>query len=175
MAYTFLLGGARSGKSSIAVRLAASARVPVVVIATAEGRDEEMAERIAAHRASRPPGWDTVEAPIGLLEAVLDLKDDPCVILDCLTLWVSNALEAGMSEDQIADEASAVATSLAHRPGQGVVVSNEVGLGIVPMNELARTYRDVLGRVNATCAEGAARSLFVVAGRGLPLEEVTLA
>jgi len=175
MAYTFLLGGARSGKSSLAVRLAASASVPVVVIATAEGRDEEMAERIAAHRASRPSDWETVEAPVGLLEAVTGVPVDTCVILDCLTLWVSNALEVGMSEDQIADEASAVAASLGHRPGQGVVVSNEVGLGIVPMNELARAYRDVLGRVNATFAEEAARALFVVAGRGLPLEEVTLA
>jgi adenosylcobinamide kinase / adenosylcobinamide-phosphate guanylyltransferase len=175
MAYTFLLGGARSGKSSLAVRMASSADAPVVVIATAEGRDEEMAERIAAHRASRPPGWDTVEVPVELLEAVIGVPDDACVILDCLTLWVSNALEARMSEDEIADEASAVATSLAHRAGQGVVVSNEVGLGIVPMNELARAYRDVLGRVNARFAERAARAVFVVAGRGLPLEDVTLA
>src|SRR5205823_670924 len=129
MSYTFLLGGARSGKSSLAVRLAASAGAPVVVIATAEGRDEEMAGRIAAHRAARPPDWETVEAPVRLLEAATDVPDDACVILDCLTLWVSNALEKGMTEDEIADESSAVAKALAGRSGRGVVVSNEVGLG----------------------------------------------
>lgn len=175
MAYTFLLGGARSGKSSLAVRLASSAGAPVVMIATAEGRDEEMAERIAAHRAARPAEWETVEAPLGLREASTGVSDGAFVILDCLTLWVSNVLETDLSEDEISAEASAVAELLARRAGQGLVVSNEVGLGIVPMNELARTYRDVLGRVNATFAEHAARALFVVAGRALPLEEVTLA
>jgi adenosylcobinamide kinase / adenosylcobinamide-phosphate guanylyltransferase len=173
MSYTFLIGGARSGKSSLAVRLASAVGGQVVVVATAEARDDDMAQRIRAHRASRPEGWRTVEAPIGLLDAVDAVREDACVVLDCLTLWVSNAIEAGASEEQIGAEARSLTSILAGRPASSVVVSNEVGLGIVPTNALARTYRDVLGRVNTSFAAGASRSLFVVAGRGLPLEDVT--
>lgn len=173
MPYTFLIGGARSGKSSLAVRLASAGGGQVVVVATAEARDDDMAERIRAHRAARPESWRTVEAPIGLVDAVDGVGDDACVVLDCLTLWVSNAIEAGASGEQIGAEARTLISILARRPASSVVVSNEVGLGIVPANALARTYRDVLGRVNASFAAEAVRSLFVVAGRGLPLEEVT--
>jgi adenosyl cobinamide kinase/adenosyl cobinamide phosphate guanylyltransferase len=173
MPYTFLIGGARSGKSSLAVRLASAFGGQVVVVATAEARDDEMAERIRAHRASRPEGWRTVEAPIGLIDAVDGVGEDACVVLDCLTLWVSNAIEAGASGEQIDAEARTLTSILAGRPASSVVVSNEVGLGVVPANAVARTYRDVLGRVNASFAAGASRSLFVVAGRGLLLEEVT--
>jgi adenosylcobinamide kinase / adenosylcobinamide-phosphate guanylyltransferase len=173
MPFTFLIGGARSGKSSLAVRLASAFDGPVVVFVTAEPRDEEMAERIRAHRAARPAAWETVEAPLELLPAVRDVGERSCVILDCLTLWVSNALEAGDSEDEIDREARALVSTLAERAGSAIVVSNEVGLGIVPANELARTYRDVLGRVNGSFAAAASRSFLVVAGRGLPLEEVT--
>ena len=175
MPYTFLLGGARSGKSSLAVRLATSFETPTVVIATAEPRDEEMAERIRAHRRSRPAEWETVEAPRDLLGTIGRIRQDACVILDCLTLWVSNAFEAGATEAEIAAEARDVASVTARRETPGIVVSNEVGLGIVPVNELARRYRDVLGRVNTSFAEQALRSLFVVAGRVLPLEDVTQA
>ena len=173
MPFTFLIGGARSGKSSLAVRLASAFDGPVVVLVTAEARDEEMAERIRAHRAARPAGWETVEAPLELLPAIRDVGEPSCVILDCLTLWVSNALEAGDPEDEIDREARALASTLAERAAPAIVVSNEVGLGIVPANELARTYRDVLGRVNGSFAAAASRSFLVVAGRGLPLEEVT--
>ncbi len=173
MPYTFLIGGARSGKSSLAVRLASAVDGPVVVVATAEARDDDMAERIRAHRSSRPDGWQTVEAPIGLLDAVDGAGEDACVVLDCLTLWVSNAIEAGASGEEVDAEARTVTSILAGRPAPSVVVSNEVGLGIVPANALARAYRDVLGRVNASFAAEASRSLFVVAGRGLPLQEVT--
>jgi adenosyl cobinamide kinase/adenosyl cobinamide phosphate guanylyltransferase len=173
MPFTFLIGGARSGKSSLAVRLASAFDGPVVVLVTAEPRDEEMAERIRAHRAARPAAWKTVEAPLELLPAIRDVGEPSCVILDCLTLWVSNTLEAGDSEDEIDREARAIASTLAERTAPAIVVSNEVGLGIVPANELARTYRDVLGRVNGSFAAAASRSFLVVAGRGLPLEEVT--
>jgi adenosyl cobinamide kinase/adenosyl cobinamide phosphate guanylyltransferase len=172
MPYTFLLGGARSGKSSLASRLAAGSGAPVVVVATAEARDEEMAERIRAHREERPAGWRTVEAPLGIADAVRAVPGEACVVLDCLTLWVANALEAGADDERIDQEARAVATALAERPASSVVVSNEVGLGIVPANGLARAYRDVLGRVNATFADRASRALLVVAGRGLALQEV---
>ncbi len=172
MPFTFLLGGARSGKSAIAVRLASAFGGPVVVVATAQPRDAEMAERIRAHRAARPSGWETVESPLGVLEAVGSVDVSAFVVLDCLTLWVSNALEAGSSEEAIASEASMVATDLAARSTPSAVVSNEVGLGIVPANPLARTYRDVLGRVNGGFAARAGRSFLVVAGRGLRLEEI---
>ena len=173
MPFTFLIGGARSGKSSLAVRLASAFDGPVVILVTAEPRDEEMAERIRAHRAARPAGWETVEAPLELLPAIRAVGAPSCVILDCLTLWVSNALEGGDSEDEIDREARAIASTLAERAAPAIVVSNEVGLGVVPANELARTYRDVLGRVNGSFAAAASRSFLVVAGRGLPLEEVT--
>ncbi len=173
MPYTFLIGGARSGKSTLAVRLASSFDGPVVVVATAEARDDDMAERIRAHRASRPPEWDVLEAPLGLLGAIEGVREDASVVLDCLTLWVSNAMEVGADHEDVESEARKVASALASRWAPSIVVSNEVGLGIVPASELARRYRDVLGRVNASFAAEAARSLFVVAGRGLPLEEVT--
>jgi adenosylcobinamide kinase/adenosylcobinamide-phosphate guanylyltransferase len=172
MPFTFLVGGARSGKSTLAVRLASAFDGPVVVVVTAEARDEDMAERIRAHREARSAGWETIEAPLGLLAAVEGVREDAAVLLDCLTLWVSNALEAGAPGDEIEAEAAKLAATLAGRAAPSVVVSNEVGLGIVPANELARRYRDVLGRVNAAFAAEASRSFLVVAGRGLPLEEV---
>jgi adenosylcobinamide kinase / adenosylcobinamide-phosphate guanylyltransferase len=173
MPYTFLVGGARSGKSTLAVRLASAFGGPVVVVATAEPRDDDMAERIRVHKASRPSEWEVVEAPLGLLGAIEAVRDDASVVLDCLTLWVSNALEDRSTDEDVEGEARKVAAALSSRTTPSIVVTNEVGLGIVPANALARRYRDVLGRVNASFAAEAARSYFVVAGRGLPLEEVT--
>lgn len=174
MPYSFLLGGARSGKSALAMRLAAGVDGPVVVLATAEALDEEMAARIREHRAARPAAWGTIETPLAIREAVEGIAEDATVLLDCLTLWVANALEAGIAEDALEADAAAVASALERRPARSVVVSNEVGLGIVPANELARTYRDALGRVNAIFAGHAAAAYLVVAGRGLPLEAVPL-
>ena len=173
MPFTFLVGGARSGKSTLAVRLASAFDGPVVVVATAEARDEDMAERIRAHRAARPGEWETVDSPLELLTTVEEIDRRACVIVDCLTLWVSNALAADMSADEIDGQARKIASILADRAEPSVVVSNEVGLGIVPANELARRYRDVLGRVNGSFAAEASRSFLVVAGRGLSLQEVT--
>jgi adenosylcobinamide kinase / adenosylcobinamide-phosphate guanylyltransferase len=173
MPFTFLIGGARSGKSTLAIQLASAFDGPVVVVATAEARDEEMADRIRAHRSVRPTEWVTAEAPLDPLAAVERAGEGASVILDCLTLWVSNALEAGACEDEIDGEAGKLASILAERDAPSVVVSNEVGLGIVPANELARRYRDILGRVNGSFAAEASRSFLVVAGRGLPLQEVT--
>lgn len=175
MALTFLLGGARSGKSELAVRLASAFDASVVVLVTAEARDEEMADRIRRHREWRPPEWTTIEAPLGLGAIVGELRPDVCLVLDCLSLWVSNAIEAGLDDDAILDEARDVATALTRRPAASIVVSNEVGLGIVPVNRLARRYRDTLGRVNAAFADAAARAYLVVAGRALPLRDVTIA
>jgi adenosyl cobinamide kinase/adenosyl cobinamide phosphate guanylyltransferase len=173
MPYTFLVGGARSGKSTLAVQLAQAFGGPVVVLATAEARDEEMTERIRAHRASRPDAWNTVEEPLGVVEAVQGAPPDAFLLLDCLTLWVGNLLEVGRTDQAVEDEARRLAEVLATRSAPAVVASNEVGLGIVPANALARRYRDLLGRVNARLADRAERAYLVVAGRVLALEAVT--
>lgn len=174
MGLSVLLGGARSGKSELSARLASASGRSVVVIVTGEARDEEMTERIRRHRTTRPSSWETVEAPRALPEAVRELEGDAFAVLDCLTLWVSNLIEAGLTDDEIVDEAREIATTLAERDAPSVVVTNEVGLGIVPMHELSRRYRDTLGRVNTAFVSEAKRAFLVVAGRALALEDVTL-
>jgi adenosylcobinamide kinase/adenosylcobinamide-phosphate guanylyltransferase len=169
MGLTFLVGGARSGKSSLAVRLATDSGRAVVFVATSEARDDEMAARIESHRAERPPEWSTVEAPLDLAGALATAPQEACVVLDCLTLWTSNALEAGWSAEAVAKAAEAVAGLAAARGAPTVVVSNEVGLGVVPDTPLGRRYRDVHGRVNAIFAGAAERACLVVAGRALEL------
>ena len=169
MALTFLLGGARIGKSALAVRLASEWPGDAVFVATAETRDAEMAERVERHRAERPAAWTTLEAPLDPLSPVAAADADAFLVLDCLTLWISNLLEAGREADAIESAVVELAELAADRAGPTVVVSNEVGLGIVPANEPARRYRDLLGRVNALFAERAERTLLVVAGRALEL------
>ena len=170
MSLVFLVGGARSGKSALAVELARCAEGPVVFVATGEAGDDEMAERIARHRSERPADWTTVEEP-RLLEATLArAPDGACVVVDCLSLWVANVIERPPAE--VEAEAEAAAGLAASRPGTTIAVSNEVGMGIVPETPLGRAYRDLLGRVNAVWARHAAESYLVVAGRGLRLEEV---
>jgi adenosylcobinamide kinase / adenosylcobinamide-phosphate guanylyltransferase len=170
MALTFLLGGARSGKSALAVRTASSWSGPVVFVATGTAGDEEMAERIRRHRAERPPGWTTVEEPVQLHEVLRRVPIDACLLVDCLSLWVANLLEAAWQDDAVEEEATALALTLASREALTLVVSNEVGLGVVPETPLGRRYRDVLGRVNAIFAEVASEPLLVVAGRMVRLE-----
>ena len=167
MGFLLLLGGARSGKSSLAYRLASESGRGVTCVATATAEDAEMAERIARHREERSAAWTTVEEPLDLVGAVRSADREHFLVLDCLTLWVSNLLGAGRSPDEVASVAAEASRELSQR--RGVVVTNEVGLGIVPANELARTFRDVLGVVNATFAEQAERSLLMVAGRALEL------
>jgi adenosyl cobinamide kinase/adenosyl cobinamide phosphate guanylyltransferase len=164
---TVLLGGARSGKSSLAVQLAAGRPAPVVLVVTAEAGDAEMEERIARHRAERPAGWATVEAPVDLAAALAAADPDATVILDCLTLWLSNLRER--SEPEILDAARRAAGVAAARPGLTIVVTNEVGSGIVPFDPEVRRWRDLLGTVNAIWVEAADRAALVVAGRALPL------
>jgi adenosyl cobinamide kinase/adenosyl cobinamide phosphate guanylyltransferase len=169
MPLTLLLGGARSGKSRLAMRLAEATGGPVVVIATAEALDDEMAERIRRHREERPSAWGIKEEPLELDQAMDQVGDDTCVLLDCLTLWVTNLLEEGLSDVEIEDRAKAAAGTAAARTAETIAVTNEVGSGIVPANALARRYVDVLGRVNAIWAQAADRAALVVAGRVLPL------
>jgi adenosyl cobinamide kinase/adenosyl cobinamide phosphate guanylyltransferase len=170
MALTFLLGGARSGKSSLAVRLASEWEGPVVVVATAEARDDsEFAARIARHRLERPAGWRTVEEPLDLLGELGRVPERAFVIVDCLTLWTTNALQAGWSDEDVELAAANVAALAADRASPTVVVSNEVGLGVVPATPLGRSFRDLLGRVNTVFAARADRACLVVAGRALEL------
>jgi adenosylcobinamide kinase / adenosylcobinamide-phosphate guanylyltransferase len=161
---TFLVGGARSGKSALAVDLARMWGGAVTVIATAEPGDDEMAERIQAHRDSRPTEWTTVEEPFELASAIERAAAGAAVVVDCISLWVANIL------DQDVDARNEAAVAAALRRERAIVVSNEVGLGIVPTSELGRRYRDVLGRVNARWASAAAETVFVVAGKMLRLQ-----
>jgi adenosylcobinamide kinase/adenosylcobinamide-phosphate guanylyltransferase len=170
MPLTLLTGGARSGKSALAVRRARAHDGPVVFIATAEPRDEEMAERIVRHRAERPAGWRTVEAPHELADAAAALPGDAVLVVDCLALWVSNLVERGDDEDTVVAHADRLGRLAAQRRPPAIVVTNEVGLGLVPMHPVGRAYRDVLGRVNVTVARHASLAQLVVAGRTLTLD-----
>jgi adenosyl cobinamide kinase/adenosyl cobinamide phosphate guanylyltransferase len=171
MGLVLLLGGARSGKSDLAVRIAVSQPARVSLIATAEAGDSEMQARIARHRAERPAHWEVVEVPLALEAATLAVPAGDCLVIDCLTLWTANLL-ADHDDDAIRALTRRAARAAADRPGVTLVVSNEVGLGIVPDNALARRYRDILGHVNATFAAAAERAYLLVAGRLLPLEPV---
>jgi len=126
-----------------------------------------MAERIRLHREERPEGWSTIEEPVALDAALRRVPGGDAVVLDCLSLWVANLLERG--EDVEAHNGHAL-TLVQARTAPTIVVSNEVGLGVVPASELGRRYRDLLGRVNARWAAAADEAAFVVAGRVLPLQ-----
>jgi len=169
MSLVLILGGARSGKSALAVRLAERSGRPVTLVATAEARDEEMAARIARHRAARPSGWTTIEEAVDLTGALERVAADSCLVLDCLSLWLANALERGLEEEEIRSRAADAAAWMAQRDPLGLAVSNEVGLGVVPATGLGRRYRDLLGAVNAIWSEAASEAVLVAAGRLLPL------
>ncbi|MCZ7532348.1 MAG: bifunctional adenosylcobinamide kinase/adenosylcobinamide-phosphate guanylyltransferase [Acidimicrobiia bacterium] len=169
MSLTVLLGGARSGKSRTAQSLASRSGQPVTYVATATVGDDEMAERIDRHRRDRPQAWTTVEEPVQLRQTLEATNPDDTIIIDCLTLWLNNVMERGSSEADILSDAAATATSAAARQGETIVVTNEVGLGLVPSSSLGRQFRDLAGRVNQIWVEHATRSGLVIAGRVLPL------
>ncbi|HEY2543547.1 MAG TPA: bifunctional adenosylcobinamide kinase/adenosylcobinamide-phosphate guanylyltransferase [Gaiellaceae bacterium] len=154
MTLVVLVGGARSGKSRLAVDRAQAEGKPVTFIATGEAGDDEMAERIALHKAERPAAWSTIEEPLDVAGAIAAVPPGDTVIVDCLSLWVANGGDGAVP---------------AAREGLTVAVTNEVGLGIVPGNAMARSFRDDLGRVNAAWVEAADEAFFVVAGRMLRL------
>ncbi len=156
----FVLGGARSGKSRHAEASVEALPGPWVYIATAQAFDEEMHARIALHRARRPSGWITSEAPLHLALALEQAGDHP-VLVDCLTLWVTNLL---LGEYDIEDAADGLIGALRARRGLTVLVANETGLGIVPDNALARRFRDAAGLLNQRVAALADRVEFMVAG-----------
>jgi adenosyl cobinamide kinase/adenosyl cobinamide phosphate guanylyltransferase len=160
---TLLIGGARSGKSALAVEMGRRYDGNVVFLATAEPFDADMSSRIARHRNDRPD-WPLIESPRDLDSAVAASPTSSMLIVDCLTVWVANELHHGGSID-----AQAVARALTDRGGPSVVITNEVGLGVHPETELGRSYRDELGRVNQAIAAVATRTLLLVAGRAIRL------
>lgn len=161
---TLVLGGASSGKSAWAEALTASYGLPCTYIATARAYDAEMAAKIAAHRAARGDGWYTIEAPDALAERLAALPAGRAVLVDCATMWLSNRL---LAEAPLDNELPALVDALAACAAPVVVVSNEVGQGIVPENALARRFRDLQGRLNRHIAERA--DLVVAVMAGLPL------
>jgi adenosylcobinamide kinase/adenosylcobinamide-phosphate guanylyltransferase len=189
-----ILGGARSGKSAFADRLAASSRRSVAFIATATAGDDEMRERIARHRASRPKGWYTLEEPLDLARAVRQASElADVLLLDCVTLWLGNMLlqepgqhdKDGEGEDEfnttgrffderaVKESAALLAVVKSLGPNKTlIVVTNEVGLGIVPANPLGRLYRDTLGYVNQRLAQAADRVYLMVAGMAVDIKRL---
>jgi adenosylcobinamide kinase/adenosylcobinamide-phosphate guanylyltransferase len=161
---TLVLGGARSGKSRYAESLIAATPPPWVYVATAQALDAEMAERIAHHRKRRGDGWHTIEEPHDLQDAIDAAPAGTAVLVDCLTLWLTNRM---LAEADMEIETHHLEAALARRNGLTVLVSNEVGSGIVPDNALARRFADLQGRLNQRLAARADRVVLVVAG--LPL------
>jgi adenosylcobinamide kinase / adenosylcobinamide-phosphate guanylyltransferase len=170
MSITLLLGGARSGKSALAVEIGRRHSGPVVFVATCPALDDDLAARIARHRAARPD-WPTIEESVELGPAVGKVDDGALVVVDCLTLWVSNLMLRGDDEPEVTEAAAAFVGALLDRRGPAVVVSNEVGSGVHPAGELGRRYRELLGRVNQIVAAAADTTLLVVAGRAVRLDD----
>jgi adenosylcobinamide kinase/adenosylcobinamide-phosphate guanylyltransferase len=158
---TLILGGARSGKSTHAETLVSALPPPWIYIATAQAFDDEMTERIALHRGRRDGRWKTFEAPLDLIGAIEALPGGQPVLIDCLTLWLSNHL---LAEHDVENECRRLGEALSKPRGPWFAVSNEVGLGIVPDNPLGRRFRDAQGRLNQMVAAEADGVLFMVAG-----------
>ena len=165
-----ILGGARSGKSRLAEKLAADAGCAVIYIATSQPLDGEMNERVALHRQRRPAAWGLIEEPLALA-AVLraEAAEGRCLLVDCLTLWLTNLLM--LEDDQrLAQERDALLDCLEQLPGTVILVSNETGLGVVPMGELTRRYVDLAGWMHQAVAERCQRVVLTVAGLPLVLK-----
>lgn len=179
---TLILGGARSGKSDLAQRMAQASGRDVVIIATMEARDDEVRAKIAAHQASRPGHWRTIEEPIAIEREIDRAPAGSFVLLDCVTMWVANLLlvrldpegddviDAAPVVDEIVRAAETFVAAAAVHDGDVVVVSNEVGLGLVPPYAAGRAFRDALGAVNRVIAARADRVYFVVAGLAVEMK-----
>ena len=169
-----ILGGARSGKSRLAERLATQSGLAVTYIATSQALDGEMSARIQHHRQRRPADWGLVEEPLELARALRDnAAPGRCLLVDCLTLWLTNLLMLD-DDTRLAMQRDAFLEALAELPGRIILVSNETGLGVVPLGELTRRYVDEAGWLHQAVAERAERVVFTVAGlpmllKGAPL------
>ncbi|HUO05873.1 MAG TPA: bifunctional adenosylcobinamide kinase/adenosylcobinamide-phosphate guanylyltransferase [Candidatus Binataceae bacterium] len=161
---TLITGGARSGKSAIALRLAAP-YARKYFIATAQAGDDEMAARIAHHRAARPAEFHTIEEPIDIADAIAKLRDKADVIvLDCLTLWISNLMPIHTADEAILEQAQHLTDAAREMPPAIIVITDEVGAGVVPDNEMGRRFRDLLGWTNQKFAQAADEVTLMVAG-----------
>ena len=165
---TLLLGGARSGKSTLAVQMAERQPAAVTFVATAEPFDDDLRERVARHRLERPQHWTTVESPVQLADAVRSTPSAHLLVVDCLTVWMGNLFAHGID---IPTAVTSLVDALAARQGPTVVVSNEVGMGIHPETSMGREYRDELGRLNQAVAAVADTTLLLVAGRAVRLHD----
>jgi adenosylcobinamide kinase/adenosylcobinamide-phosphate guanylyltransferase len=167
-----VLGGARSGKSALAERRAEASGLAVTYVATARVLDREMAERVARHREARPADWEVLELPIALAAGLAaNAAPDRCLLVDCLTLWLSNLLDAG--DEHLTREKTALLRVLPDLPGRLVLVSNEVGQGIVPANALARRFRDEAGWLHQALAGLCDRVTLSVAGLPLTIKDTS--
>lgn len=169
---TLILGGARSGKSSYAQKLAEDSGKSVTFLATAQAFDEEMSARIQKHRAERPAGWETLEVPLGIAPHVKQIQSE-VVVLDCLTLLISNLMMQFVKDDlvdeapfiqSVQNEMEALLSAIRESNQHWIIVSNEVGLGLVPPYQMGRVYRDAIGGENQSIAKEANRIIFMVAG-----------
>lgn len=174
---TLILGGARSGKSALATRLAAESGKEICYLATACAHDQEMTARITRHQQERPAQWQTIETPRALAQTILAAAAPSRLLLvDCLTLWLCNLLHdddanpSAVSEAQLIETRLELIAALQQAPGELILVANEVGLGIIPMGELSRQFVDEAGRLNQAIAAIAHRVLFVAAGLPLTLK-----
>jgi adenosylcobinamide kinase / adenosylcobinamide-phosphate guanylyltransferase len=169
-----ILGGARSGKSAYAERLAAALELPVTYIATAQVYDDEFAKRVAQHKQRRPPYWALVEAPFNLGRTLLDNDAaDTCLIVDCLTLWLAQCICPDCDKPERLDwqaEKQALLAALPQLQAQVFLVSNEVGMGIVPLGEINRQFQDEQGRLNQHVAAIADKVSFIAAGLPITLK-----
>lgn len=164
------VGGARSGKSRLALERARAFGDNVVFVATLVPGDDEMRSRVEAHRRTRPSSWETVEAPRDVARAVRDARGARCVLVNCLTLWLSNLLCDGADAETVLaglDDAVAAAREC---PAEVILVSNEVGCGLVPETPLGRSFRDLAGLVNQRLADAADEAYWVVCGRAVRIK-----
>ena len=169
-----ILGGARSGKSRLAERLAVESGLAVTYVATSQALDGEMSARIAQHQVRRPAGWALVEEPVELARVLREQAGEGrCLLVDCLTLWLTNLLMLD-DEARLQAERDALLTCLAGLPGRIILVSNETGLGVVPLGELTRRYVDEAGWLHQALAECSQRVIFTVAGLPMTLKGESL-
>ncbi|MDY0248514.1 MAG: bifunctional adenosylcobinamide kinase/adenosylcobinamide-phosphate guanylyltransferase [Pseudomonas sp.] len=172
--HTLVLGGIRSGKTGLAEAQAAALSLPVLYVATATAGDDEMTRRISRHQAIRPQAWGLVEEPLNLAKVLREQGQQhpaPCLLIDCMSLWISNLLHAGTEQLQMQKEA--FLEHIEGYPGPLIIVSNETGLGTIGMDPLTRTFCDELGWLNQALAQRCQRVVMVLAGLPLTLKDST--